>query len=286
MAFSDLTLKIMTERANIVSHQNLAKLNLFSHTYSELDGTFGGALAVPMYDLSAATIFNSSTNNYATSESIGGALINLDKHLVKSVSITDPEESFSSVHFAGDTAEALADSLTRGINKVFFDQLSSESITLSADVTLTSKSGIANLVEVAYANDLPIDSTVVVLTPSAFAGVLAQLDSSVFGGYEPIQYGLVKNLYGFAGFVCSPLIPSELSATGFLIQRDAIGVVSKYLPSFAEGTYSQTWKATNEDGLTIGYRLFGDASLGCNRLAADILFGTKILNPNKIVKLM
>ena len=73
MAFSDLTLKIMTERANIVSHQNLAKLNLFSHTYSELDGTFGGALAVPMYDLSAATIFNSSTNNYATSESIGGA---------------------------------------------------------------------------------------------------------------------------------------------------------------------------------------------------------------------
>ena len=125
-----------------------------------------------------------------------------------------------------------------------------------------------------------------VLTPSNFAAVLGQLDSSVFGGNEAVRYGYIPNLYGFAGFVCSANIPDSLSADGFIIAKDAIAIANRYLPSYTEGTYSQTWKAVTEEGFNVGYRQFGNPSTGMNVLAADVLFGATIVQPSKIVKLM
>ena len=102
MAFNDLQMKAASQYAVFAAHRNLAQISLFSHRFSELEGRPGESIAVPVYDLSAATDFNASTNNYGgpangsttngggTGE-IGGLLVNLDKHFVKSVSITDKE---------------------------------------------------------------------------------------------------------------------------------------------------------------------------------------------------
>lgn len=286
MAFSDLQLKASVESGIIAAHKNIAKLNLFAKNYSELDGVYGASVGVPIYALSACGEFNASTNNYSNSETPDGAQITINKHLVKSVGITDKQDAETGIRWITDSTYALADNLTRGVNKIVFDQLSSESITLSASVTLTSKSGIADLVDVAYSNDIPVDNAVVVLTPASYASVLAQLDSSVFGSDDAVKYGFIPNLYGFAGFVCSANIPSTLSAEGFIIARDAIGIANRYLPSYTDGTYNQTWKVTTEEGFNVGFRLFGDPATGTNRLAGDVLFGTALLQPSKIVKLM
>ena len=284
MAFSDLVLKAASESAVMAAHKNLAKLSLFAKNFSELNGQPGKSIAVPVYNLSAAGDFNPETNNYCTgSNEIGGELITLDKHLVKSVSITDVEEAETGIRWATDTAAALADTLTRGVNDYVFGLLSSASITLTADVTLTSKSAIANLYAVAEQNDIPVDRAVVALTPANFAAVLAQLDSNVFGGNEAIRYGYVPNLYGFAGFICAPNIPASVSAEGAIIAQDAIGIASRYLYPGTEGAYPEAWSATTEDGFTIGYRRFMDLCRGVNKFAADVLVGAKVIQPNKIV---
>ena len=93
MAFSDLALKAASESAVIAAHKNLAKISLFAKNFSELQGVPGKSIAVPVYDLSAAAAFTAD-NNYGTGgNEIGGELITLDQHLVKSVSITDVEEA-------------------------------------------------------------------------------------------------------------------------------------------------------------------------------------------------
>lgn len=149
MAFSDLALKAASESAVMAAHKNIAKLSLFAKNFSELNGQPGKSIAVPVYNLSAAAAFDAATNNYATgSNEIGGELITLDQHLVKSVSITDVEEAETGIRWAVDTAGALADTLTRGVNEYVFGLINSTNVTLTADVP-TTKATVAGLYAIA-----------------------------------------------------------------------------------------------------------------------------------------
>ena len=149
MAFSDMALKAASESAVMAAHKNIAKLSLFAKNFSELNGQPGKSIAVPVYSLSAAAAFDASSNNYATgANEIGGELITLDQHLVKSVSITDVEEAETGIRWATDTAGALADTLTRGVNAYVFGLINDTNVPLSA-ATPTSKAAIAGLYAVA-----------------------------------------------------------------------------------------------------------------------------------------
>ena len=128
MAFSDLALKAASESAVIAAHKNLAKISLFAKNFSELQGVPGKSIAVPVYDLSAAAAFTAD-NNYGTGgNEIGGELITLDQHLVKSVSITDVEEAETDIRWAADTSYALADMLTRGVNDYVFGLINATNV--------------------------------------------------------------------------------------------------------------------------------------------------------------
>lgn len=166
MAFSDLALKAASESAVIAAHKNLAKLSLFAKNFSELQGVPGKSIAVPVYALSAAAAFDAANNNYATgANEIGGELITLDQHLVKSVAITDVEEAETGIRWAADTSYALADMLTRGVNDYVFGLINATNVTLSAD-TPTSKATVAGLYAIAEGNDIPVDQCIVAMKPT------------------------------------------------------------------------------------------------------------------------
>jgi len=284
MAFSDLALKAASESAVIAAHKNLAKLSLFAKNFSELQGVPGKSIAVPVYNLSAAAAFDASTNNYATgANEIGGELITLDQHLVKSVAITDVEEAETGIRWAADTSYALADMLTRGVNDYVFGLINETNVPLSAD-TPTSKATVAGLYAVAEDNDIPVDRCVVALKPTQFSGVLSALDYNVFGSTDAVQLGVIPGLYGFKGFVCAPNLPEGVN--GAIICDNAVGVASRYLFPGTEGAYPEAWAATDESGFTIGYRRFMDLATGSNKFAADVLFGAKLLQPSKIIRLV
>lgn len=284
MAFSDLALKAASESAVMAAHKNLAKLSLFAKNFSELQGVPGKSIAVPVYNLSAAAAFNASTNNYATgANEIGGELITLDQHLVKSVAITDVEEAETGIRWAADSAFAIADMLTRGVNDYVFGLINETNVSLSAS-TPSTKAQVAGLYAIAEDNDIPVDRCIVALKPTQFATVLGQLDSNIYGGSEAIRLGVVDGLYGFKAFVCAPNLPEGVD--GAIICDTAVGVASRYLFPGTEGAYPQAWSATDESGFTIGYRRFMDLATGSNKFAGDVLFGAKLLQPSKIVRLV
>ena len=283
--FSDLALKAASESAIIAAHKNLAKLSLFAKNFSELQGVPGKSVAVPVYNLSAAAAFVAGSNDYATGvNEIGGELITLDQHLVKSVAITDVEEAETGIRWAADTSYALADMLTRGVNDYVFGLINSTNCPLSADTNLSSKTVIAQLGTTASDNDIPVDGAIVALKPTYFYGVLGQLDSYVYGSPDAIRYGVVPELFGFKGFVCAPNLPEGVN--GAIICETAVGIASRYLAPGTEGAYPEVWTATDESGFTIGYRRFMDLGTGSNKFAADCLFGAKVLQPSKIVRLV
>lgn len=284
MAFSDLALKAASESAILAAHKNIAKLSLFAKNFSELNGRPGQSIAVPVYNFSAAGAFVAGINDYGTGDNeIGGELITLNQHLVKPVSITDLQEAETGIRWASDTAGALADTLTRGVNAYVFGLINSTNVTQTAE-TPTTKALVAGLYAVAEGYDIPVDRAVVVLGPTQFASVLGMLDANVYGGSEAVRLGVIEGLYGFKGFVCSSNLPE--GTDGAIVCDSAIGVASRYLAPGTEGAYPEVWSATDDDGFTIGYRRFMDLSTGTNKFAADVLFGAKILQPTKIVRLV
>lgn len=285
MAFSDLALKAASESAVIAAHKNLAKLTFFAKNFSELEGVPGKSIAVPVYNLSAAAAFVAGTNDYGTgTNEIGGELITLDQHLVKSVAITDVEEAETGIRWAADTSYALADMLTRGVNDYVFGLINSTNCPLSADTNLSSKSVIAQLGTIASDNDIPVDAAIVALKPQYFYGVLGQLDSYVYGSPDAIRYGVVPGLFGFKGFVCAPNLPEGVN--GAILCETSLGIAARYLAPGTEGAYPEAWSATDDSGFTIGYRRFMDLNAGTNKFAADCLFGAKVLQPSKVVRLV
>ena len=283
MAFSDLALKAASESAIIAAHKNIAKLSLFAKNFRELNGKPGQSIAVPVYNLSDAAAFDAQNNYGSGTNEVGGELINLDQHLVKPVSITDVEEAETGIAWAKDTAGAIADSLTRGVNAYVFGLINSTNVTQTA-TTPTTKQTVAGLYAIAEQNDIPVDRAVVALGPTQFATVLGMLDANVYGGSEAVRLGVIEGLYGFKGFVCTSNLPE--GTNGAIICDSAIGVASRYLAPGTEGAYPEAWSATDEDGFTLGFRRFMDLNTGTNKFAGDVLFGAKIIQPSKIVRLV
>ena len=282
--FDDLKMKVAAEASIQAMHAEMAKLQDFVHDYTELEGRKGEAIAVPVIDLSASAEFNADTNNYCNGQNeVDGALVNLDKHFVKSVMITDRQLAATDFNWLRDIATAETNVIARSINKYVFGLINETNCPLSATLDVTSKTAVANLYKIATDNDIPVGDAVVVLGPVDYQKVLSYLDSNVYGGSEAIREGRIPGLYGFRAFVCSTFLNEGLK--GAIVSRDAIGLASRYLEPM-EGAYPDAWRASDGDIATIGFRHFANLCTGRRYLACEALFGAKVLQKNKIVRLV
>ena len=282
--FSDLQLKAASESAVMAAHANIAKLSLFAHTFTELDGRPGESIAVPVYDLSSSGQFVAGTNDYGTgANEVGGMLVNLDQHLVKSIAITDKQLAFTGINWVKDSAYALADRITRDVNAYAMGLFNTTNVTLTATLDVSSKTAVASLYKTAADNDIPVDRAVVILGPTDFAKVLAMVDYNMIGSGDYIKTGVVENLFGFKAFVCSTFLPSGVK--GVIALDSALGICSKYLSPMTAGAYPEAWSATDENGFTIGFRRFMNLNTGADIFACDALFGCKLLQKDRCVLL-
>lgn len=281
MAFNDLQMKAASEYAVFAAHKNLAKLSLFSHTFTELEGRPGESVAVPVYDLSAGGDFVAGTNDYGTGvNEVGGLLVELDKHYVKSVSITDKELAYTGINWVKDTSAALAERITRDINAYTFGLINSTNVTASAAVstyigatpTLTDFAGLYALAE---NSDIPVDRCVVVLNPTYYSKVLPLVTYNMVGKEDYIETGVIRGLIGFKGVVCSSNLPD--GTVGAILLDEAMGLASKYLAPMTPGAYPEAWSATSDEGFTVGFRRFMDLNTGADKFAVDCLYGAKLL---------
>ena len=274
--FSDLKLKVASESALQAIYPELVRLQDFCHTYSELEDRPGASIVIPTYDLSAADEFDAESNNYGSGvNEIKGANVTLDKHIVKSIAITDRDIADTGVQFVRDGAAGIASVIGRGLNKYVFDMVNGDNIQLSSsDFNPATKSGTTMLYKIAADNGLDVADSVVVLNPTNFAQFLQHVDFMQYGGPEAIRYGYVPGYAGFKSVVCSTYLADGIK--GAIINRNTIGIASRYLAPLA-GAYPQTWKATDPNsGFTLGFRLFADLKSGTRYLAGEALVGASV----------
>lgn len=279
-AFSDLKMKVMSESALQAIYPELVKLQDFAKNYNELDDRPGTAIVIPTYDLSAAADFDAESNNYASGvNEIKSANVILNKHLVKSVAITDRDIADTGVQFVRDAAAGIASVIGRGLNKYVMGMFNSTNIPLSASINLSTKAGTTNLYKVAADNGLDVADSIVILTPTQFAALLPHVDFMQYGGTEAIRYGYVPGYAGFKSVVCSTYLPEGVD--GVIVNRNTVGIASRYLAPLA-GAYPSTWRAVDPNsGFTIGFRLFADLATGTRYLAGEALVGAGIFYDGK-----
>lgn len=283
MAFNDLAMKVAAESTIEAMHAAMAPLKLFAHDYTELDGRKGEAIAVPVINLSASGEFDPDTNNYcAGGQVFDGQLVQLDKHFVQSASISDRQLGATNFNWLRDLAGAQARQIGRDINKYVFGLFNDTNIELTATLDVSSKESVASLVKTCADNDINPADAIVVLGPADFYKVLAKLDANVYGGTEAIRGGFIENIYGFYGMVQSTFLAEGVK--GVIISRDAVGLASRYLEPLADA-YVDTWRASDGDIATIGYRYFARPCSGLRYLAAEALFGARILQKDKCILL-
>lgn len=274
MALSDLQLKVAAETAVLGLQKHMAPLNLFAHNFKELEDRPGAAIAVPVFDLSAAADFNSSTNNWCTTQDIDGVTVTLDKHLIKSISLDDVQAGYSDVNFLRDGARAIADVLGHAANSYVFGLINATNVTLTADVTLSSKSAFAQLFKTADDNGVNPYESVLALDPENFAALLGTMDAHVYGGPEAVRNGVIPGLYGFQACICTSYLPE--GTIGAIIPYGTLGIASRVNKPAING-YAATFTAADENGLAIGFRAFEHLCEGRMILGGDMLIGAKIL---------
>lgn len=277
--------KVTSEFALQALFEKLAPITDFAHNFNDLQDRKGASIVVPVFNLSAAADFNADTNNYCggTNEA-DEATVNLDKHLVKSFVYTDYAEWFTNVNWLRDTAIAIGDSLGRGIYNTVIALLNDTNVSATTSASLSSLEDFTGLVKDVYDKHLDLGETVLMLSPEYYGNLLGVLKYAGYGAVDPIQNGRVPSFIGFKSVVCAPGLPQTWK--GALVDRNSIGIASRYLAPMPGAGYSETWRATDPNsGLTIGYRVGQQICSGYRFIAGEALFGAKILRPEGLVSI-
>lgn len=283
MAFNDLQLKVATETAIMGLQPHMASLKYFAHNFKELEDRKGSAIAVPVYSLTEAADFDTDSNNWGSGENeIQGEVLNLEKHLIKSIALDDVAANTTEVNFLRDGTKAIVDVIAHGANKYVYGMINETNCPTSASFSGTDKTAFANLFKIASDNGINPYEAVVVLTPEYYSKVLSFLDAVVYSNDQAVKYGVVEGLYGFRAVIASSYLPAGVK--GAIIPYQCVGIASRINKPAVDG-YVNTWTATTEDGFALGFRVYEDLAKGVARLGADVLMGAKLFQADKIVRL-
>jgi hypothetical protein len=284
MAFNDLQIKVAAETAIMGLQPHLASLKYFAHNFKELEDKKGSAIAVPVYSLTEAADFDSTSNNWGSGENeIQGEVLNLEKHLIKSIGLDDVAAGATDINFLRDGTKAITDVLAHAANKYVYGMINETNCPTSETFTGTDKTAFANLFKIASDKGVNPYEAVVVLNPEMYAKVLSFLDAVVYSNDQAVKYGVVEGLYGFRAVIASSYLPA--GCKGAIVPYQTVGIASRINKPAVDG-YVNTFTATTEDGFALGFRVYEDLAKGVCRLGADVLMGAKIFQGEKIVRLV
>lgn len=285
MAFSNAQIEVISRSAIDAVHADFVRLNDFALDLTDLEEAPGTVVKVPVFELSGAADFNEDTNNYCSGVDEGNFLdVSLNKHLVKSVAITDRALAETQVAWYQHMGRGIGTVLAEGIQSTIFGAMNATNVPTEVSADLSTKAPIASLVKVTVEANLPVSESIVVLNPTEYSKVLAAIgDSYVYGGNEVIRYGYIPGLYGFRRFVQSNYLPQGVK--GVILSRSSLAVASRYLAP-QPGAYVDTFKATDPDtGITLGFRSFTELCKGKRFLAGEVLMGFAIKS-NRAIRIV
>lgn len=289
---NSLFLKIAADKSVVELGKMLTPLKEFATSFNGDAEKKGSEIVVPLFAGGEAAQFDASSNNYcADNGSVNGVSVPLSSHLVSQFATTDVDLTNVDIRFWEGAGQKIARELGRGIATTTMGLVNKTNVSAEyvfPELSAQSKAATAALYAAADSAGVDPYNAVVVVKPTVFANLLANLEYNVYGGTEAFRDGYIPGLFGFKAVIASNAF-TTLSAeklNGAIIGADSIALASRYVKPM-DGVYEITDKATDEaTGATIGFRGFGNKCDGSIHLAGEVLFGAKLLQPNQVVRLV
>lgn len=149
------------------------------------------------------------------------------------------------------------------------------------------KNEIAHLRDAAHRVGINPRNSVLALNSNAFSELLSLLDSNIYGGSEAVRGGVIPNLFGWKSVMECNEFRSGEHLVGAVIPEDAIAIAGRRIEVGSPSIYDEVGTTTDNDtGLVLGTRSHGTPQNGEKYATIEALFGVKLLQPTKIIRLV
>lgn len=306
--------------------KDITKVSQFTTNFTADAAQKGSTMLVPVLSDAEAGEYNRDTNNYGTvNGSIRYIPMTFNSHPKHSFGFTENDFNLvngtgfwekQGVASARAVARKIASTVAGLINKTniptsgydttkfydaegdeivptpeqkaqFFPQFSAANEVVVGTDPLT-KAKFAGFRAACEAADIPAGDTVLALNPTKFAELLSILDANMYGGTEAIRSGIIPFLYGYKAVIEMNELGGEgENLVGALIPSTSIAIASRILEIQNPKLYEEIGTTTDDKSeLTIQFRRGGDWRTGDSVATAECLFGAKLIQPTRIVRLV
>lgn len=278
---SSLQDSIVSQSALEAFTAELLPVNVLTTSFSADVVRRGASVQVPLVANLTATTFNS---DYAGD---GGTLnvvsVNVDKHKIVTVSLSDSDWSKSSAaeltKFANQAGRALAQAVLTDVFSMFVTTASSAT-QFAASLTGLTQFTIANAGTIRKAlsdSNVPKMDRSLVLNSALYASLLTQsglLDASQFGARDAIAEGKVPRIMGMNAYESVILPLNSISLAGIAVHPNAGALAVRALAPQEPSTYVSANTVTDpQSGLTLGVRNVYNPLTGKAHLSFECVYG-------------
>lgn len=277
MATIALNDKIFTQIALQAFVAKLTPLNAFTRDFSGDARRKGDAIVVPLISGITATTFNSSY------EEGGGAItfatVNIDRHRIASIDLTDVQVANSSAAVLDNLAIQAGESLARIVLQDIWSAITVTNFGAAILTTAGANYTIAQIGALRKAlaqRNVPTDRLSFINNSDIFTGLLTSAGIAQalnYGGAEAVRDGQIPRLLGMELYESNVIPANAISLGGFVAHPDSIALAMRYLEPQAAGEYLSAEQVTASNGITMGYRRHYNTATGRHYANFECLFG-------------
>ena len=258
---------------------------LFSTDYAPQNGEKYSGIAVEVL-ASDSEDFAENTANYCHStNSIAPALVQLTSHRKSTFTVSDKDAIENELApcwsmFGPKSAEAVGKFAVQSIMALLTYSAAAAQITQATIAALADFTAIWGKVVAAGYDPR---RCVLILTPTAYASLLAALPAYVIGDDQILRSAMIGEFLGFKAVVPSPNASAASAAAanngfGFVVPEGAIATANRILTPVREGGGLIEFSTATDEatGFSMGFRTVVDACNGKVSWTAECLWGAAL----------
>lgn len=258
---------------------------LFSTNYAPQNGEKYSGIAVEVL-ASDSEDFAESTANYCHStNTIAPALVQLTNHRKSTFTVSDKDAIENELApcwsmFGPKSAEAVGKFAVQSIMSLLIYSAAAAQITQATIAALADFTAIWGKVVAAGYDPR---RCVLILTPTAYASLLAVLPAYVIGDDQILRSAMIGEFLGFKAVVPAPNASAASAAAanngfGFVVPEGAIATANRILTPVREGGGLIEFSTATDEatGFSMGFRTVVDACNGKVSWTAECLWGAAL----------
>jgi len=269
----------------------LMPLNVFSNDFSPEPGRRGQSVSVGVIGNMTASDFAGS---YIASPDASETEVevSMDKHIFKTVHLTDTEYANHSILKLEDFGFQAGIAVASAALAFVLAEITAANYGTAAYIGGAAgfdSDDVIDLRAACNAAKMPKLNRGLVLNGDFFTSLLKDTsikNTAAFGDSSPVRSGEISNLAGFRTLESQVVPGNSENLVGFAATKNAMAVAMRYLAPQEAGSYLDARPVTDPDsGLTLGVRRWYDNNTGKHYLAFECLLGKKVCQSDGLKRL-